>query len=140
MIMTIPAFSRGMKPTLSHTEQGPEKNLYNEDVGTVKIDHHFNGDWSGYFRFTHNNAYVRTPDSLQYGTNSYNGPVNGVVELLQVASPRTTNEIRMGSSAMFSALVQSGRLQQPLKRSRAYCDPAPFVILSIAASSLAKRS
>jgi Carboxypeptidase regulatory-like domain/TonB dependent receptor len=78
------------------TWQGPEKNIQDEDVGTVKIDHRFDDDWSGYFRFTRNNAFVRTPNSLQYGISSYNGPVNGMVELLQVVSPRTTNEIRMG--------------------------------------------
>ncbi len=76
--------------------QGPEQNIQNEDVGTVRVDHRFNGDWSGYFRFTRNNAFVRTPNTLNYGISSYNGPVNGVIELLQVVSPRTTNEIRMG--------------------------------------------
>ena len=62
----------------------------------MRADHRFSDSWSSYFRFTRNNAFVRTPDSLNYGTSSYNGPVNGVVEFLNVVSPRTTNEIRMG--------------------------------------------
>ena len=76
--------------------QGPEQNIQDEDVGTVRVDHRFNDDWSSYFRFTRNNAFVRVPDSLNYGTSSYNGPVNGVLEFLDVVSPRTTNEIRLG--------------------------------------------
>jgi hypothetical protein len=78
--------------------QGPEQNIQDEDVGTVRVDHRFNDSWSGYFRFTRNNAFVRVPDSLNYGTSSYNGPVNGVVEFLDVISPRTTNEIRLGAN------------------------------------------
>jgi hypothetical protein len=80
------------------TWQGPVQNLQDEDVGTVRVDHRFNDVWSSYFRFTRNNAFVRVPNSLNYGTSSYNGPVNGVLEFLQVVSPRTTNEIRMGAN------------------------------------------
>jgi Carboxypeptidase regulatory-like domain/TonB dependent receptor len=80
------------------TWQGPVQNLQDEDVGTVRVDHRYNDVWSSYFRFTRNNAFVRVPNSLNYGTSSYNGPVNGVLELLQVVSPRTTNEIRMGAN------------------------------------------
>jgi hypothetical protein len=78
--------------------QGPVQNIQNEDVGTARVDHRFNDRWSGYFRFTRNNAFVHTPNTLNYGINSYNGPVNGVVELLDVISPHTTNEIRMGAN------------------------------------------
>ena len=78
------------------TWSGPVQNLQDEDVGTVRVDHRFNDSWSSYFRFTRNAAFVRVPDSLNYGTNSYNGPVNGVLEFLNVVSPRTTNEIRLG--------------------------------------------
>lgn len=81
------------------TWQGPYQNIQNEDVGTVRVNHRFNDNWSSYFRFTRNNAYVRTPNTLNYGINSYNGPVNGVIEFLDVISPRTTNEIRLGALA-----------------------------------------
>jgi hypothetical protein len=80
------------------TWSGPVQNLQDEDVGTLRVDHRFNDDWSTYFRFTRNNAFVRVPDSLNYGTSSYNGPVNGVLELLYVVSPHTTNEIRLGAN------------------------------------------
>src|SRR5215469_6812513 len=76
--------------------QGPVQNIQNEDVGTVRVDHRFSDQWSSYFRFTRNAAFVRTPNSLNYGTSNYNGPWNAMVELLYVVSPRTTNEIRMG--------------------------------------------
>jgi hypothetical protein len=78
--------------------QGPVQNIQNEDVGTVRVDHRFNDSWSSYFRFTRNNAFVRTPGALNYGISSYNGPVNGVLEFLNVISPRTTNEIRIGAN------------------------------------------
>ena len=50
------------------TWSGPVQNLQDEDVGTVRVDHRFNDSWSSYFRFTRNNAFVRIPDSLNYGT------------------------------------------------------------------------
>ena len=80
------------------TWSGPVQNLQDEDVGTMRVDHRFNDTWSTYFRFTRNNAFVRVPNSLNYGTNSYNGPVNGMLEFLDLISPRTTNEIRMGAN------------------------------------------
>jgi hypothetical protein len=80
------------------TWSGPVQNLQDEDVGTLRVDHRFNDSWSSYFRFTRNNAFVRVPDSLNYGTSSYNGPVNGVLEFLDVVSPRTTNEIRLAAN------------------------------------------
>ncbi|HKE24546.1 MAG TPA: carboxypeptidase regulatory-like domain-containing protein [Bryobacteraceae bacterium] len=78
--------------------QGPVQNIQNEDVGTVRVDHRFNDQWSSYFRFTRNAAFVRNPNTLNYGTSNYNGPVNGMIELLDVVSPRTTNEIRLGAN------------------------------------------
>jgi hypothetical protein len=78
--------------------QGPEQNIQNEDVGTLRLDHRFNDQWSSYFRFTRNSAFVRTPNSLNYGTSNYNGPVNGMLEFLDVVSPTTTNEIRLGAN------------------------------------------
>ena len=80
------------------TWSGPVQNLQDEDVGTMRVDHRFNDTWSTYFRFTRNNAFVRVPNSLNYGTNSYNGPVNGMLEFLDVISPHTTNEIRLGAN------------------------------------------
>ena len=78
--------------------RGTVQNLQNEDVGTLRFDHRFSDSWSSYFRFTRNSAFVRVPDSLSYGTNSVNAPVNGVLGLLQVISPRTTNEIRVAGN------------------------------------------
>jgi hypothetical protein len=77
------------------TWQGPEQNIQNEDVGTVRLDHRFTDNFSGFFRFTRNAAFVRNPDSLNYGTSNYNGPVNGVVGFTNVFSPTSTNELRL---------------------------------------------
>jgi hypothetical protein len=78
--------------------RGTVQNLQNEDVGTLRVDHRFNDRWSSYFRFTRNNAFVRVPSSLDYGTNSHNGPVNGVFETLYVISPQSTNELRLAGN------------------------------------------
>jgi len=80
------------------TWRGVVQNLQNEDVGTLRVDHRFNDRWSSYFRFTRNSAYTRVPVALDYGNNSINAPVNGVLELLYVISPRTTNELRMSGN------------------------------------------
>jgi hypothetical protein len=80
------------------TWRGTVKNLQNEDVGTLRVDHRFNDKWSSYFRFTRNSASTRVPVALDYGNNSVNAPVNGVLELLDVISPRTTNEVRLSGN------------------------------------------
>jgi hypothetical protein len=78
--------------------RGTVQNLQNEDVGTLRVDHRFNDKWSSYFRFTRNHAFTRVPASLNYGTNADNAPVNGVLELLYVISPRSTNEVRLAGN------------------------------------------
>jgi len=78
--------------------RGTVQNLQNEDVGTLRVDHRFNDRWSSYFRFTRNSAFTRVPIALDYGNSSVNAPVNGVLELLYVISPRSTNELRMSGN------------------------------------------
>ena len=78
--------------------RGTVQNLQNEDVGTLRVDHRFNDRWSSYFRFTRNSASTRVPVALDYGNNSVNAPVNGVLELLYVMSPRSTNELRLSGN------------------------------------------
>jgi len=78
--------------------RGTVQNLQDEDVGTLRVDHRFNDNWSSYFRFTRNNAFVRVPVALDYGNTSINAPINGVFELLYVISPRTTNELRVSGN------------------------------------------
>jgi hypothetical protein len=78
--------------------RGTVQNLQDEDVGMVRIDHRFNDQWSSYFRFTRNHAFVRVPASLDYGTNSVNAPWNALLELLYVISPRSTNELRFAGN------------------------------------------
>src|SRR5215471_17321760 len=70
----------------------------NEDVGMLRLDHRFNDRWSSYFRFTRNHAFVGQPVALDTSNNSDNAPVNGVLELLYVPSPRSTNELRLGGN------------------------------------------
>lgn len=75
----------------------------NEDVGTMKIDHRFTDTFSSYFRFTRNHATISQPLSDGTGSTgtsntSDNAPINGVVEFLNVLSPRTTNELRLGGN------------------------------------------
>jgi hypothetical protein len=78
--------------------RGTVQNLQNEDVGTLKVDHRFNDRWSSYFRFTRNSAFTRVPVALDYGNSSVNAPVNGVLELLYVMSPRSTSELRLSGN------------------------------------------
>src|SRR5215471_3572624 len=70
----------------------------NEDVGTGRLDHRFNERWSSYFRFTKNRAYTSQPVALDFSNKSVNAPVNGVLELLYVISPRSVNEFRLAGN------------------------------------------
>ena len=78
--------------------RGIESQTQNEDVGMMRIDHRFNDRWSSYFRFTRNHAFVGQPVALDTGNNSDNAPVNGVLQLLYVISPQSTNELRLGGN------------------------------------------
>jgi hypothetical protein len=74
-----------------------------EDVGLLRVDHRFNDRWSSYFRFTRNHANIGQPvtdgtGSTGTSNNSDNAPVNGVLQLLYIISPRSTNELRFGGN------------------------------------------
>jgi hypothetical protein len=70
----------------------------NEDVGTLRVDHRFSDRWSSYFRFTRNHAFTSLPVALDTNNESDNAPVNGVLQLLYVISPRSVNELRLGGN------------------------------------------
>jgi outer membrane receptor protein involved in Fe transport len=83
--------------------RGLKQQTQNEDVGTLRVDHRFTDRFSSYFRFTRNHAFLSQPlsdgtGSIGASNNSDNAPINGVLQFLNVLSPRSTNELRLGSN------------------------------------------
>jgi len=71
----------------------------NEDVGTLRVDHRLSDRLSGYFRVSKNATDIFTPSStLPTGTKNPDAPTSGVLDLLFLVSPRTTNELRVGTN------------------------------------------
>lgn len=75
---------------------GQGSNWEDEDVGTVRADHRFSDKLSSYFRFTRNYNSLNVPQTLGEANPELIAPTTGVVELLYIMSPRTTNEFRAG--------------------------------------------
>lgn len=77
---------------------GVAPSTQDEHVGLMRLDHHFSDKLTGYFRFNKNSTDILTPDkAMPYPTRNLDAPTNGVFEFLYLASPRTTNEIRLGA-------------------------------------------
>jgi hypothetical protein len=70
--------------------------LEDEDVGTVKVDHRFSDALSSYFRFSRDYNRLNVPQTLGEANPQLIAPTTGVLELLAILSPRTTNEFRLG--------------------------------------------
>ena len=75
---------------------GQASQLEDEDVGTVRVDHRFSDTLSSYFRFTRNYNRLNVPQTLGEANPQLIAPTSGVVELLDILSPRSTNEFRFG--------------------------------------------
>lgn len=75
---------------------GQASNLEDEDVGTVRVDHRFSDTKSSYFRFTRNYNRLNVPQTLGEANPQLIAPTTGVLEFLDLLSPRSTNEFRFG--------------------------------------------
>jgi outer membrane receptor protein involved in Fe transport len=71
----------------------------NEHVGLIRVDHRFTDKLSGYFRFSKNSTDIFAPNSaLPVGTHNFDAPTSGLFDFLYLASPVTTNELRIGAN------------------------------------------
>ncbi|HKE25166.1 MAG TPA: TonB-dependent receptor [Bryobacteraceae bacterium] len=78
---------------------GVAPSTQDEHVGLMRIDHHFSDKLTGYFRFDKNATDILTPDkAMPYPTRNLDAPTSGVFDFLYIASPRTTNEVRLGAN------------------------------------------
>lgn len=75
---------------------GQASEAENEDVGTVRLDHRFSDKFTSYFRFTRNENRLNVPQTLGEANPEIIAPTTGVLEFLNILSPRTTNEFRFG--------------------------------------------
>jgi opacity protein-like surface antigen len=92
----------------------------NEHTGLMRIDHRFSDKFSAYFRASGDSTNQFTPNSaLPYGTKNYDAPSSGLFDFLYLASPTTTDELRIG-----------GNYAQPLHSIPTSGAPATFSIPS----------
>jgi hypothetical protein len=75
---------------------GQASEAEDEDVGTVRLDHRFSDKFTSYFRFTRNENRLNVPQTLGEANPEVIAPTTGVLEFLNILSPRTTNEFRFG--------------------------------------------
>ncbi len=75
---------------------GQASALEDEDVGTIRADHRFNDKFTSYFRFTRNENRLNVPQTLGEANPQTIAPTTGVLEFLNILSPRSTNEFRFG--------------------------------------------
>ena len=75
---------------------GQASEAENEDVGTFRIDHRFSDTFTSYFRFTRNENRLNVPQTLGEANPQVIAPTTGVLEFLNILSPRSTNEFHFG--------------------------------------------
>ncbi len=95
------AYPTGQMPINASVAQwnGVGQSSQDEHVGLVRVDHRFGERLSGYSRFTRNSTDIFAPNAaLPVGTANLDAPTSGLLDLLYVASPRTTNELRVGAN------------------------------------------
>jgi hypothetical protein len=75
---------------------GQASQAEDEDVGTIRVDHRFTDNFTSYFRFTRNENRLNVPQTLGEANPQVIAPTSGVLEFLNILSPRSTNEFRFG--------------------------------------------
>src|SRR5579863_8939164 len=75
---------------------GQASEAEDEDVGTIRLDHRFSDKFTSYFRFTRNENRLNVPQTLGEANPQVIAPTTGVLEFLNILSPRSTNEFRFG--------------------------------------------
>lgn len=97
----LAAYPKGQTPINANVSQynGVGSSSQDEHVGLIRVDHRFNDKWSGYFRFSKNSTDIFAPSTtLPVGTANLDAPTSGLFDFMYVASPRTTNELRVGAN------------------------------------------
>jgi outer membrane receptor protein involved in Fe transport len=81
--------------TVTYTFQGSQK--VDENTGMLRLDHRFRDSLTGFLRYNQDEAVSNVPaGSIGIRQAVDTKPLNGVAELLQVLSPKLTNEYKFG--------------------------------------------
>jgi hypothetical protein len=91
-----PQYNDGLLSSQIGQWTGQASEAEDEDVGTIRADHRFSDKFTSYFRFTRNENRLNVPQTLGEANPEVIAPTTGVLEFLNILSPRTTNEFRFG--------------------------------------------
>ena len=97
----VDAYPEGQTPVDANISQwtGVAFTTQQERVGLVRVDHHVSDTLSSYVRVSKNATDIFTPSAaLPVGTRNVDAPTSGLLDFLYLASPRTTNELRIGAN------------------------------------------
>ena len=90
---------------------GVGSSTQDEHSGLIRVDHRFSDKLTSYFRFSKNSTDQFAPNAaLPLGTTNLDAPTSGLFDFLYMASPRTTNELRLGAnySEPLNSITKSG--------------------------------
>lgn len=100
MASILAAYPEGNGPildpnTVTYTFQGSQK--VNESTGMIRLDHRFRDTLTGFLRYNQDEAASDVPTgNIGIRQTGDTKPQNGAAELLQVLSPKMTNEYKVG--------------------------------------------
>ncbi len=78
---------------------GVSSNTQDEHAGLFRLDHSFTDKLNFYTRFSTNRTETFTPSTLlPVGTRNNDAPTSGLFDFTYLASPRSTNEVRLGAN------------------------------------------
>jgi hypothetical protein len=78
---------------------GVNSNRQDEHAGLFRLDHRFSDKLTFFSRFSTNRTETFTPSTvLPVGTRNNDAPTSGLIDFTYLASPRSTNEIRLGAN------------------------------------------
>jgi hypothetical protein len=78
---------------------GVNSNRQDEHAGLFRLDHRFSDKLNFFVRFSTNRTETFTPSTvLPVGTRNNDAPTSGLFDFTYLASPRSTNEVRLGAN------------------------------------------
>jgi hypothetical protein len=78
---------------------GVNSNRQDEHAGMLRVDHRFSDKLTFFGRFSTNRTETFTPSTvLPVGTVNHDAPTSGLFDFTYLASPRSTNEVRLGAN------------------------------------------
>ena len=78
---------------------GVNSNTQDEHAGLFRLDHRFTDKLNFYSRFSTNRTETFAPSTLlPVGTRNNDAPTSGLFDFTYLASPRSTNEVRLGAN------------------------------------------